>query len=89
MGSGIKDRKYVLVHAVKCIIATPAKSVFKILDFTSAISRQILKVAHHLYKHKFYLYKDALCAKAKNSVQPIQRKRCLKFQLGKNHNFDN
>ena len=30
----VKDRKYVLVHAVKCIIATLAKYVFKILAFT-------------------------------------------------------
>ena len=30
----VKDRKYVLVHAVECIIATLAKSVFKILAFT-------------------------------------------------------
>ena len=29
-----KDRKFVLAHAVKCIIATLAKSVFKILAFT-------------------------------------------------------
>ena len=35
---------------------------------------------HHLYKLKFYLPKNTLCAKAKNSVQPIQRRRCLKFQ---------
>ena len=26
----VKDRKYVIVHAVECIIATLAKSVFKI-----------------------------------------------------------
>ena len=30
----VKDRKYVLVHAVKCTNATLAKSVFKILAFT-------------------------------------------------------
>ena len=30
----VKNRRYVLVHAVKCIIATLATSVFKILAFT-------------------------------------------------------
>ena len=30
----IKDRNYMLVHATECIIATLAKSVFKILAFT-------------------------------------------------------
>ena len=30
----VKDRKYVQVHAVKSIIVTLAKSVFKILAFT-------------------------------------------------------
>ena len=30
----VKDKKYVLVYAVKCIIATLAKLVFKILAFT-------------------------------------------------------
>ena len=30
----VKDRNYMLVHAIECIIATLAKSVFKILAFT-------------------------------------------------------
>ena len=30
----VKDKKYVLVHAVECIITTLAKLVFKILAFT-------------------------------------------------------
>ena len=30
----VSDRKYVLEHAIQCIIATLAKSVFKILAFT-------------------------------------------------------
>ena len=32
--AGVKDRNYMLVHATECIIATLAKSVFKILAFT-------------------------------------------------------
>ena len=30
----VKERKYMLVHAVKCIVATLAKPVFNILAFT-------------------------------------------------------
>ena len=70
-----------------------AKSVFKILAFTflyeiGYFSAKTTGDATIFYKLKFYLYKDALCAKAKNCVQPIQRRRCLKFQLAKNLNFD-
>ena len=44
----VKDRKYVLVHAVKSIIANLERSVFKILALhcytKSSFSRQILQV---------------------------------------------
>ena len=74
-------------------MAKLAESVFKILAFTF-----LYEIGYFLAKTagdatictnlKFYLYKDALCAKAKNSVQPIHRRRCLKFQLAKKLNFD-
>ena len=88
----MKNEKYEFEHPFKCRIANLAKSVFKILAFTFLYEIGYFSAKTTgdatIFTLKFYLYKDALCAKAKNSVQPIQRRRCLKFQLAKNLNFD-
>ena len=81
----LKNKKYELVHPFKCRIAKLAKSVFKILAFTflyeigyfSAKTAGDATICTNL--NSTYKYKDALCAKAKNFVQPFQRRRCLKF----------
>ena len=89
----MKNEKYEFVHPFKCRIANLAKSVFKILAFTFLYEIGYFSAkttgGATIFTNLNSTYIRMLCVqKAKNSVQPIQRRRCLKFQLAKNLNFD-